>query len=427
MTNPISNQQIINLIRQEVVPALGCTEPVACALACAKATEILGVQPDRIEVFVSGNIYKNGMGVGIPGTGMTGLPIAAALGSVCGKPEYELEVLKDVNEEYLAQAKEMLNQEQVCIRVKENCEDNLYAEAFCYHGEDCVHVEIINKHTNIILVEKNGEIIFRKEEKQKETSQKQEKIELSISRIFEFATTAPLKDIEFIMEAVDMNTAISKVGLTHSFGLQIGKKIRENIAKGILSDDLLSHVLCLTAAASDARMAGCTKPVMTNSGSGNQGITVTMPVVAAAEKLNSSHEQLVRALILSNLVSIHIHSFLGHLSALCGICLAGTGAACGIAYLMGGEEKELEYTIKNMAGNITGMICDGAKLGCALKVSSGVTAAVQAALLALDGIQTGNDGIVEEDIEKTIRNIGVIGCEGMLETDRVILKTMLCK
>lgn len=426
MINP-TNQQIINLIRQEVVPALGCTEPVACALACAKATEVLCEVPDRIQVKVSGNIFKNGMGVGIPGTGMTGLPIAAVLGAICGKSEYGLEVLKDVNDTFLCRAKKMLQEGRVEILVKEDAPDNLYCEAFCFKGANCSHVEIAYKHTNFTLVEKNGKILFQQELKVDEGDKESEKIQLSVARIFEFATTAPLADLEFIMRGVELNTAISQVGLNHEYGLQIGKKMKENIKKGILADDLLTHVLALTAAASDARMAGCTKPVMTNSGSGNQGITVTMPVVAAAHKLKSTHEKLVRALIISNLISIHIHSFLGHLSALCGICLAGTGAACGITYLMGGEQKELEYAIKNMAGNITGMICDGAKLGCALKVSSGVTSAVQAALLSIDGIQTGNDGIVEEDIEKTIHNIGRIGCEGMLETDRVILKTMLCK
>jgi L-cysteine desulfidase len=423
----ISDPQLIELIKQHVVPSVGCTEPVACALACAKAAEILGGQPERIEVLVSGNIYKNGMGVGIPGTGMTGLPVAAALGSICGKPDYGLEVLKDVNDRYLARAKEMLAESRIAIKVKEDCPDNLYVEALCRRGSDEVRVEIVHQHSNIVLVEKNGEVLFRKEIPRENHVEEQAAPGLSVARILEFATTAPIESLEFILEGVEMNTAISQFGLRQEHGLQIGKKMKEQIESGLLSDDLLSYSLMLTAAASDARMAGCTHPVMTNSGSGNQGITVTMPVVAAAEKLDSSREQLVRALIISNLISIHIHSFLGHLSALCGICLAGTGAACGITYLMGGGITELEFAIKNMAGNITGMVCDGAKLGCSLKVSSGVTAAIQAALLAVGGIHIGNDGIVEEDIEKTIRNVGVIGCEGMLETDRVILKTMLCK
>ena len=333
--NQVTDQQIIEILRKEAVPALGCTEPVACALACAKCKEVLGSVPERLDVLVSGNIYKNGMGVGIPGTGMVGLPIAAALGAVCGKSEYGLEVLKEVNVgDNLQRAKDMLG--QVTVSLKEDAPDKLYAEALATKGNDTVKVIIAHTHTNIVLVEKNGEEIFKREFRLDTSKPEDKGPELSVKRIWDFVHEVDVKDIEFVLQGAEMNKAISAEGLNSEYGLQIGKTLKENIDKGLLEDDLLNRTLIRATAASDARMDGCPKPVMTNSGSGNQGITVYLPVVVAAEKFGASREQLARALALSNLIAVHIHHYMGHLSALCGILIAGTGAASAITYLMGG-------------------------------------------------------------------------------------------
>ena len=422
-----TDRQIIEILKSETIPALGCTEPVACALACAKCREVLGNMPDRIRVLVSGNIYKNGMGVGIPGSGMTGLPIAAALGAVCGKTEYGLEVLKDVSKgDHLSKAKQLLADEAVEVCLFEEAPDKLYAEAICSYGSDVVRTVIVHAHTNIVLVEKNGDVLFKKEY-QPCVSEKSCRVELSVARIWQFIQEVDVKEIEFVLEGAEMNKAISEEGLKSPYGLQIGKTLKENIDKGLLEDDFLNNVLIRATAASDARMDGCEKPVMTNSGSGNQGITVYLPVVVAAERFGSSREQLTRALALSNLIAAHIHYYMGHLSALCGILIAGTGSASAITYLMGGTYEQVVNTIKTMCSNLTGMMCDGAKQGCALKVYSVFSAAVQAALLSMKGIKTQNDGIIEDDIEKTIHNIGLIGTAGMEQTDKTILNIMCRK
>lgn len=422
-----TDEQIISILKLETIPALGCTEPVACALACARCKEELGDVPDHIDVYVSGNIYKNGMGVGIPGTGMVGLPIAAALGAVCGKTEYGLEVLKEVSEkDNLQRAKALVDNKAVFIHLQENAPDKLYAEAVCKKGENTVKTVIVHGHTNIVLVEKNGKTVFSKDGAGEQTKG-EERAELSLKRIWDFVHEIDAEKIAFLLEGAEMNKAISDAGLKGEFGLQIGRTLKENIEKGVLADDFLNRVLIRATAASDARMDGCEKPVMTNSGSGNQGITVYLPVVVAAEQFGCSREQLIRALAMSNLVAAHIHYYMGHLSALCGIMIAATGAASAITWLMGGSFEQVVNTIKTMSSNLTGMMCDGAKQGCALKVYSGSSAAVQAALLSMKGIKTRNDGIVEEDIEKTIRNIGKIGSVGMEQTDRTILDIMCHK
>ncbi|MEG0795294.1 MAG: L-serine ammonia-lyase, iron-sulfur-dependent, subunit alpha [Odoribacter sp.] len=422
-----TNKQIIDILKQEAIPALGCTEPVACALACARCREELGGVPERIEVTVSANIYKNGMGVGIPGTGMTGLPIAAALGAVCGKTEYGLEVLKEVSlSDNLTRAKALLEQSAVIVHLKEDAPDKLYAEAVCTKGKDTVKALIVHAHTNIVLVEKNGKVIYQKDFTPLANEQNK-RVELSVARIWEFVHTIDIAEIEFLMEGAEMNQTISAEGLKNEYGLQIGKTLKENIDKGLLQNDYLNSVLIRATAASDARMDGCEKPVMTNSGSGNQGITVYLPVVVTAERFGSTREQLIRALAFSNLIAAHIHYYMGHLSALCGILIASTGAAAAITYLMGGTYEQVVNAIKTMCSNQTGMMCDGAKQGCALKVYSGTSAAVQASLLSVKGIKTRNDGIVEEDIERTIHNVGKIGTVGMEQTDRTILNIMCNK
>lgn len=428
-----NTQAYIDLLKAEVIPALGCTEPIAVALAVAKAREVLGEMPEKLELLLSANIFKNGMGVGIPGAGATGLPIAAALGAVYGKSSNCLEVLKDVDEESVRKAKAFVKENRVSVGVKKDSE-KLYIEAICYGTNGNTSKAIITtKHSNISRIERNSEVIVFSEEinvndNENTGSASKVDIPLSVHDIFEFATKVPYDQIKFIHKTVDYNYAIAQEGLSKDYGLMVGKKLKELVEKGILSDDIMNNAMSLTAAASDARMAGSILPVMSNSGSGNQGLTATLPIYSVALRLKSSDEQIARALVLSHLIAIHIKHYLGRLSALCGCVVASTGAGCGISYLMGGGEKETIYTIKNMIGNITGMICDGAKEGCALKVSSGVGAAIQSALLALEGVViSSNDGIIEDDVEKTIQNLGEVGSKGMTQTDDLLLQIMVSK
>lgn len=440
-------QEILNILSAEVKPALGCTEPTAAALAAAKAMEVFSEDSEKkiqkeslyINLYVSGNILKNGMGVGIPGTGMIGLHIAAALGAICGKSKYGLEVLKEVSAEAVECAKKMVAEDRISIILSENV-PKLFVAAKVFDANDesktyCT-ATIAENHDQIVKIEKNGKVLFidddfevimKNEEDSDTENDAKRKYNLSVEEIWNFANDAKMEDIKFILEMKNMNLRLAKEGITGDYGLKVGKCIRAN-QLSIYGDDFMSYAMGMTAAASDARMAGCTLPAMSNSGSGNQGITVSMPVITYAIKFNVEEDKLTRALILSNLIAIHIKSYLGKLSALCGCVIASTGSSCGITYLMGGKFEHICNAIKNMAGNITGMVCDGAKQGCALKVASGVASAVQSAVLALNGISANEtDGIIEKDIEKTIKNIGDIGSKGMKNTDKLILNIMVKK
>ena len=443
----MTEEEIIGLIKQEVKPALGCTEPIAVALAVAKAAEIISencpccgswrMKADfKLDVAVSGNILKNGMGVGIPGTGMVGLPVAAALGAVCGNSSLGLEVLKGLTPEAVARAKELVAKGFVHISVADT-EHLLYVKATVTVDDNTVasaevdphaYAVIEDDHDRIVETSFADKILMSSESAAGLPAEASESpYDLTVQSIWNFAREAPYEDIAFILEDRTLNLALAEEGLRGNYGLQVGKAIREN-QKEVFGDDFMSYAMGMTAAASDARMAGSTLPAMSNSGSGNQGITVSMPVIAYALKYKVNDEKLARALILSNLVAIHIKHFLGKLSALCGCVVASTGSACGIVYLEGGGYEQVCAAIKNMAGNITGMVCDGAKVGCAMKVASGVSCAVQSAVLALRGTCIpSTDGIIEDDVEKTIRNIGTIGSAGMKATDRMILDIMLCK
>ena len=440
-------QQIIDLIHREVKPALGCTEPIAVALAVAKAVEIItencpATCPDgwrrmadfKLDVAVSANILKNGMGVGIPGTGMIGLHVAAALGAVCGDSSLGLEVLKGLTDADVSRARKLVEEKAVTISVADT-EHLLYVKAtVALEGTSAsaevdphAYAVIEDNHDRIVETSFADRILMSSESGAASADTAGNQIGLTVKEIFDFARTADYGDIKFILDDRTLNLALAKEGLKGNYGLMVGKAIREN-QQEVFGDDLLSFAMGMTAAASDARMAGSTLPAMSNSGSGNQGITCSMPVIAYAIKYNVDDERLARALILSNLVAIHIKSYLGKLSALCGCVVASTGSACGIVYLQGGGLKEVCAAIQNMAGNITGMVCDGAKVGCAMKVASGVSCAIQSAVLALRGTCIGStDGIIEDDVEKTIRNLGAIGSIGMKSTDRMILDIMLCK
>ncbi len=443
----MEKDQIIALVKREVKPALGCTEPIAVALAVAKAVEIICDNcsccgdwrlsaPFRIDVSVSGNILKNGMGVGIPGTGMVGLPVAAALGAVCGSSSRGLEVLAGLTPRAVERAKQLVAEKKVRIGVAETSH-LLYVKATVTvdgGAEASAEVDphayaiIEDDHDRIVETSFADKILMSSESGAAASEHKHtDDYSLSIREIWDFVQKVPYEDIEFILDDRRLNLALAIEGLHGEYGMQVGRTIREH-QKGVFGEDFLSYAMGLTAAASDARMAGCTLPAMSNSGSGNQGITVSMPVIAYAIKYSVPDEKLARALMLSNLVAIHIKHYLGKLSALCGCVVASTGSACGITYLEGGGFPQICAAIKNMAGNITGMVCDGAKVGCAMKVASGVSCAVQSAVLALKDICIpSTDGIIEDDVEKTIRNVGQIGSAGMKATDRMILDIMLCK
>ena len=432
--------EIIELIRKEVKPALGCTEPIAVALAVAKAMEIIEASTSctdgwrytdgyRIKVDVSGNILKNGMGVGIPGTGMVGLHIASALGAVCGKSSYGLEVLHDLDDRSIAQAKNMVTAERVNVGIADT-PLKLYVKATIIDAYgNSAYAVIENDHDNIVETA-FGDTVLTSARKQEACVEQKTTLDykLTVKEIFEFASTVAYEDIEFILESRTLNMALAEEGLHGNYGLRVGQAICASANKEVFGGDFLSYAMALTAAASDARMAGCTLAAMSNSGSGNQGITVTMPVIAYSIKYKTSDEQLARALVLSHLVAIHIKGYLGKLSALCGCVIASTGSSCGLVYLRGGDYEQVCSAIKNMIGNITGMVCDGAKVGCAMKVASGVSSALQSAVLAREGMCISeHDGIIEKDIEKTIQNLGKIGSVGMQHTDNMILNIMVCK
>ena len=435
--------EIIELIRKEVKPALGCTEPIAVALAVAKAMEIMEdkrgtVSPDwrmkdgwTLSIEVSGNILKNGMGVGIPGTGMVGLHIAAALGAVCGKSEYGLEVLHDLDETSISRAKQLVEDKSVTVGLAET-DHKLYVKATVLAEDNhsaCAVIE--DDHDNIVETWYDATILTSSHKAEGSDSPDQKTTldyNLTVREILDFATTVAYEDIEFILESRTLNLALAHEGLKGCYGLKVGYAINLEDNKEVFGGDFLSYAMSLTAAASDARMAGCTLAAMSNSGSGNQGITVTMPVIAYSIKYGTDDERLARALVLSHLIAIHIKGYLGKLSALCGCVIASTGSSCGLVYLRGGDYEQICAAIKNMIGNITGMVCDGAKVGCAMKVASGVSSALQSAVLAREGICISeHDGIIEKDIEKTIQNLGRIGSIGMQNTDNMILDIMVCK
>lgn len=424
----------VSLLQREVVPALGCTEPIAVTLAVANARRALEAPVARVTAMMSANIYKNGMGVGIPGTGRTGLPLAAALGVVTGDPGRGLELLEGITPSEVDAAQKLIDGGRVEVGIAPDVE-KLYVKATVTStAGDTAHCIICHEHSHVGEIGRNGSIIYSDGPKSSERDAEQVSVEaidardVTVRGIYAFATTAPFAEIDFILQTARMNSAIAREGLQKEYGLQVGRKMRKQVEAGLLHDDLLTKAMTVTAAASDARMAGCTMPVMSNSGSGNQGLTATLPVVVTAEVIKASEERLARALSIAHLVAIHIKGYLGRLSALCGCVVASSGAGCGVTYLLGGGYDAICATIKNMVGNVTGMVCDGAKVGCALKVSSGVCSALQSAFLAKEDICiSSNDGIIDDDIEQTIRNLGRVGCDGMRQTDDLLLEIMTTK
>ena len=420
-------KSIIDLVKREVVPAMGCTEPIAVALCVAKATEVLGNTPEKINVYLSANMLKNAMGVGIPGTGMVGLPIAVALGALVGKSEYQLEVLRDVTPEAVEHGKAYIAENRVSVDLKNGECDKLYIEANVETCGDNAKVVISGGHTNFVHIEKNGEVILSAQTGKSSTCGVDE-VGLTLRDVYEFASTTPLNEIEFINDAARLNTEASRLALLGNYGHELGKTLSRPLGRGIMGDSMFSHILSATSSACDARMAGAMIPVMSNSGSGNQGIAATLPVVVFGKENHNTEEEVTRALMLSHLTAIYIKQSLGRLSALCGCVVASTGSSCGITYLMGGTYEQVAFAVKNMIANLVGMVCDGAKPSCALKVSSGVSTAVLSAMLAIQNKHvTSVEGLIEDDVDRSIRNMTRIGAEGMNETDRMVLDIMTHK
>ena len=428
----MTNQELLHLLRSEVIPAIGCTEPIAVALCVARAKELLGCEPDAITVYLSKNVYKNALAVGIPNTGMTGLPIAIALGATVGKSEYMLEVLRDATPETVAYAKDYMLRVPAQIHINYEAPSILYIHAEVRKGDQTAQATIMDEHTKFVDIVQQGSSL-NKDEQQLNTSEPSVN-ELSLRRVYDFAMEVNPLDITFLKEGAEMNTTAAESSFSEQYGHGLGRLLRSTTLsstpemKRLFGDTLFTKIISYTCGACDARMSGAMVQVMSNSGSGNQGISCSVPVYLYAKENDCNEERTLRALALSNLTVIYIKQSLGRLSALCGCVVAATGSAAGITYLMGGNYDEITYAIKNMIANISGMICDGAKPGCALKVTSGVATAIFSAYLAMQhSYADSTEGIVEDDIDRTIRNLTRIGHDGMQVTDDLILDIMTHK
>ncbi|PWX09757.1 serine dehydratase subunit alpha family protein [Clostridium perfringens] len=417
----------LKTLKKEVVPSEGCTEPIAIAYAASIAAEHLKGEIKEVNIYLSKNVIKNALGVGIPGTGGVGIEIAAALGISIQKSYKKLTILSNFTEDELKKAKEIVDKNIINIKQK-NTHKALYIEVELLAETSKSKVIIEDTHTNVTLIECDDEIIMDKNSEVSEDLEEDYKL-FKIADIYNFAKEADFDDIKFILESAKMNEKVSEEGLKGDYGLQVGSKIIQKGNFNLFSNDASNKIIAASAAASDARMDGCAMPIMTTAGSGNQGIACSIPVAQTARLLDKSEEELARALVLSNLVTIRIKKHMGRLSPLCGAGIAGaTGASCGITYLLGGDLENINYCINNMISDLSGMICDGAKETCALKIATGTNAAIQCANLAMNGISaTANDGIVAKDVEETIESIETLIQNGFKNVDDTILNIMLEK
>lgn len=416
--------QLIALIQDQIRPAVGCTEPGAAAYAAAVAAQTLGETPERLTVSVSRNILKNAMGVGIPGTDMVGLPIAVALGALCGDAGAGLAVLHNITDEDVAQAQKLVDAQGVQVCLSDHPQ-KLYIDVLAEAGEHSARTVIAGTHTNIIRIEKDGQCISTGDGAE-ESGAAGAGAELSLKEIDDFVRSVSSEKLNFLRECIDMNSAISQEGLEHPYGLGIGQSIYETLPENNSEEN---YALAVTCAAADARMGGCTLPVMSSCGSGNQGLTATLPVIAVARKRGLSEEDTFRALAYSLLVTIHVKQHLGKLSALCACSVgASIGTACALTYLDGGTLQQIGHCVDNVVADVSGVICDGAKAGCALKIATGVSSAFRGAMLAMKNRNASAlDGIVGHDPEASVDNLGNLCNTGMLDTDRVILDMLVCK
>lgn len=418
--NNIKYQTYIQILKEELVPAMGCTEPIALSYCASKAHDILNKMPERCLVEVSGNIIKNVKSVVVPNTnGLKGIEAAVAAGIVAGNTNKLLEVIADVKDEEIAAINEFLKRD--CIEIKPlDSEYILDIKITLFEGDHYASVRIVDSHTNIILIEKDNEILFSKENQKFNDKIVLNYDELNVADIYEFACLVKIDDIkEVIKRQIDYNSKIANEGIINNYGANIGSVLLKT------GDDIAIKAKAMAAAGSDARMSGCELPVVINSGSGNQGLTVSLPVIEYAKELKVSQTKLYRALVLANLIAIHQKSGMGRLSAYCGAVSAGCAAGCGIAYLYGGDYKCIAHTIVNSLAITSGIICDGAKSSCAAKIAASVDAGILGYRMYIEGQQfKDGDGIVKKGVENTIANVVRLGKEGMKETDKEIIKIM---
>lgn len=422
--------QLLNILIEDVKPAMGCTEPVAVALACAKAKELLGEEIIKHKVLVSPNVYKNGLCVGIPGTDRVGLKISVALGFIGGESKNGLRVLETITKEEVKIAEEYMDNTPISVSPA-NTKEKVYIEVLLEGKNNTSRVVIRNKHDNFVYLESNGEVLLA-EEKIDETISTFESVEdnvldiITIKELVQSVEEMEFKDIEFLLEGISMNEQIANYGLENKIGVGVGYGMKQSIEKGLLGDDLMNNAMMITAAAADARMNGVKLPVMSSNGSGNNGITAILPIVAYNKKFPQSDERLARALAISHLVTAYVKNFTGRLSAVCGCGVAAsTGATAGISWLMNGNIKQIEGAMENIVASLSGMICDGAKSGCSLKLASSASAAIQNAIIATqDCIVPPLTGIVGTSVEESIRNLGKVADKGMTSTDEVIINVM---
>lgn len=417
----------IQLLKSEMCPATGCTEPISIAYGASilrKEFDIDYTKIENIYLSLSLNVFKNALGVGIPGTNLTGIPIAFALGLIAGNSDKLLDVLADIKKQDIETSTNFIDENKINIDI-ETTPQKLFIKIIVETLDNKYSLVIEENHTNIVHLSSKNQIKINKKNNL-EFSEKKSDIKTSILEIFNFIKTISIKEIEFLNESINLNKKISEEGINNNYGLEVGKTIFSS--NQLEKIDVKSYITSMTSAASDARMGGCQLPVMTNCGSGNQGITTSLPVIYFGEYFNFSKENILRAIALSNLVAIHLKQKLGKLSALCGVIISAIGASCGMVFLKGGDINNINFAIKNMIGNVSGIICDGAKNSCALKVATVTEAAYNSMCLALKNKCVSSiEGIIDEDIEKTINNLISLGKIGMEETDKLILNIMLSK
>ena len=422
----VKYSQYLQILREELLPAMGCTEPIAMAYAAAKARQTLGAMPDKIDIVISGNIIKNVKSVVVPNTdGLKGIAAAVAAGTVVGDADKQLEVLSFVKPEEIPQIGKFMDECQMTV-MKSESGKLLDIDLHMYKGTDSVRLRICDYHTNIVLIEKNGQVLLKKDESAAAGSETDRSV-LNVHDILDFAESVRIEDVRDMLERqIDYNLAISEEGLRGNYGASIGKTLLET-----RGDDVRVRARAQAAAGSDARMSGCELPVVIVSGSGNQGLTASLPVVEYAKELGADWETTLRAVLVSDLITIHLKAEIGRLSAYCGAVSAGCGSGAGIAWLYGREKepqallKDVSHTIVNALAVDSGIVCDGAKASCAAKIASAVDAGLLGFYMYQNGQQfRGGDGIISKGVEQTIRNIGLLATQGMRETDREILDIM---
>ncbi|ELV7506999.1 serine dehydratase subunit alpha family protein [Aeromonas sp. S13(2024)] len=422
-------QQYLQIIQQVVKPALGCTEPIAAAYAAAVAARQLGCEPGRLEVAVSDNLYKNSMGVYVPGTGKIGLAIAAAAGAIGGNADAGLEVLAAIQPAQVERAQQLIDAGKVQVS-RTAAPEFIFCRVTVYGTDDkgeehSAEVTLCGGHTRIVEQRRDGEVTFTADQSQGgATGSICDGVDISIAAIYEFATQVEFEQIRFILKASELNGKLSAEGMNNPYGLEIGRTMQQNINAGLIGEDVMNRIVMMTAAASDARMGGATLPAMSNFGSGNQGIAATIPVMVIAERFAASEEQLARALIMSHLGAIYIKSHYPPLSAFCGNTVTSAAASMAMVYLAGGSFEQSCFAIQNVLSDSAGMVCDGAKASCAMKVSTSSGAAVRGFLMALNSHSVSGQGIVAGDVDQTIRNVGQMVKEGMSATDSTIIDIM---